>query len=62
MLNQESAQFTLQTFSIYLFEIVLIYLRERKIEYKQKWEAEGEADSPLSREPDVGLDPRTLVS
>jgi len=25
-------------------------------------EAEGEADSPLSREPDVGLDPRTWRS
>jgi len=25
-------------------------------------EGEGEADSPLSREPDVGLDPRTLGS
>jgi len=24
--------------------------------------AGGEADSPLSREPDVGLDPRTLGS
>jgi len=25
-------------------------------------EGEGEADSPLSREPDMGLDPRTLES
>ena len=25
-------------------------------------EAEGEAESPLSREPDAGLDPRTLRS
>jgi len=25
-------------------------------------EGEGEADSPLSREPDTGLDPRTLRS
>ena len=25
-------------------------------------EAEAEADSPLSREPDAGLDPRTLGS
>jgi len=24
-------------------------------------EGEGEADSPLSREPDMGLDPRTLT-
>ena len=25
-------------------------------------EGEGEADAPLSREPDLGLDPRTLRS
>jgi len=31
---------------------------------EQEWrgEAEGEADSPLSREPNTGLDPRTLGS
>ena len=43
----------------YLF----IYLREREI--KQEWEGaegEGEADSPLSSEPDAGLDIRTLRS
>ena len=42
---------------IYLF----IYLSERERKYKQA-EAEGEAGSPLSKEPDVGLDPRTLRS
>ena len=36
--------------------------RERAQAGKQQAEAEGEADSPLSREPDVGLDPRTLES
>ena len=39
----------------------LIYLRKSKRE--QVWagrEAEGEADSPLSREPNAGLDPKTL--
>ena len=45
----------------FFFKILFIYLRER--EHKQGWEekgAEGEADSPLSREPDEGLDPRIL--
>ena len=39
-------------------------MREREREHKQGGgvEAEGEAGSPLSREPDVGLDPRTLGS
>ena len=41
--------------------------REREHVWKHKQverqaEAEGEADSPQSREPDVGLDPRTLGS
>ena len=41
-----------------------MYLRnsEREKERKHEWgraEAEGEADSPLSAEPYVGLDPRT---
>ena len=43
------------------------YLRENEYEGGGKWglgEAEGErkAGSPLSREPDAGLDPRTLGS
>ena len=38
-----------------------IYLTER--EYKQgEQQAEGEAGSPPSKEPDAGLDPRTLRS
>ena len=41
------------------------YLFERERESRQAGEAaegEGEAGSPLSREPDVGLDPTTLGS
>ena len=40
-------------------------MREREREHTSKGgvaEGEGEADSPLSREPNVGLDPRTLRS
>ena len=37
----------------FIFKILFIYLRER--EHKQGEGIEGEADSPLSREPDVGL-------
>ena len=48
---------------IYLFETE----RERERAHTRggEWggaEGEGEADSPLSREADVGLDPRTLGS
>ena len=32
---------------------------ERQREREAETQAEGEAGSPLSREPDVGLDPRT---
>ena len=45
-----------------------IYLFERNREKEgvsesmSRGKAEGEADSPLSREPDIGLDPRTLGS
>jgi len=40
-----------------------IYLSERWREHKQgEQRAEGEAGSPPSKEPDVGLDPRTLGS
>jgi len=39
------------------------YLLERERERaRTEGRAEGEAGSPLSREPDVGLDPRTLRS
>ena len=38
-----------------------IYLREREIvrDHEQGKQGEGEAGSPLSRKPTVGLDPRT---
>lgn len=40
--------------------------RDRERENEHKWgegaEGEGEAGSPLSREPDVGLDLKTLGS
>ena len=42
-----------------------MYLRKSKSEWLQAGraaEAEGEAGSPLIREPDVGLDPRILGS
>ena len=46
-----------------LFVVVVldfIYLFERG---QEQWRgAEGKADSPLSREPDAGLNPRTLES
>ena len=45
----------------------IIYLLERELAHAHKWvgwaaEGEGEACSPLSREPNMGLDPRTLRS
>ena len=40
-----------------------IYLTERDHKQAERQaEGEGEAGSPLSREPDSGLDPRTLRS
>ena len=57
------AEFTFYLFD-FIFKIVCIHLRERDRE--NEWdggaEGEGEADSPLSREPDVGLHPRTWRS
>ena len=46
---------------LFFLKILFIYKRER---HKQGGgaEAEGEAGSPLSREPNLGLDPRTLES
>ena len=47
--------------------MLFIYFSERERvkerEHKQgEWQKEGEAGSPLSKEPDAGLDPRTLGS
>ena len=52
-----------RTFFFFL-KILFIYLREREGRRVQtsRGEADGEADSVLGREPDVGLDPRTLRS
>ena len=50
----------------FLFKIIFIYLREsehkRGVGGEQQAEGEKETDSLLSREPDVGLNPRTLRS
>lgn len=44
-------------------EVFIYYLSERECEHRQGvWQAEGEIGSPLRREPDMGLDPRTLRS
>ena len=41
----------------------ILFIGEREKAYKQgEWQAEGEAGFPLSKEPNVGLDPRTLGS
>ena len=48
-----------------LKKILFIYLTERARKHKQgelQVEGEGEANSPLSREPNTGLDLRTLRS
>jgi len=38
-------------------------LREiERVQVRREAEGEGEADFPLSREPNMGLDPRTLGS
>jgi len=48
------------------FNYLFIYLFVRESEYRQgEWQAEqaeGEADSLLSKEPDAGLNPRTSGS
>ena len=45
----------------FFLKILFITERENKPGVQQA-EGEGEAGSPLSREPDTGLDPRTLGS
>ena len=42
----------------FFFKFFFLYLTV----YKQEGEGEGEADPQLNREPNVGLDPRTLRS
>jgi len=52
-------------FILFFIKILFLYLSERERESAPKkgdWQAEGEAGFPQSKEPDVGLDPRTLES
>ena len=50
-------------FFINIFFKDFICLSEKEREYMQgEWEAEGETNSLLSKEPNMGLDPRTLGS
>ena len=52
-----------QWFSKKILKILFICQKEREIEHKQReQQVEGEAVSPLSRDFDVGLDPRTPES
>ena len=44
--------------TLFFLKILFIYLTERESTVGRRAEGEGEADSPLSREPDTGLDPR----
>ena len=48
---------------LFIFKILFIYLTERDHKQAERQaEREEEAGSLLSREPDAGLDPRTLGS
>jgi len=48
-------------FSFFFFkDFIYLFIHERQRE--RETEAEGEAGSPRSREPDAGLNPRTLGS
>ena len=42
--------------SSFFFKVLFIHLREREQEWRGEAEVEGEADVPLSRELDKGLD------
>ena len=47
---------------LFYFLDFCFYFREREKESISRGGAEGDVDSPLSGEPDAGLDPRTLRS
>ena len=47
-------------FSLFFKDFICLFERERDSERHHEQRGEGEADSPLSREPDEGLDRRTL--
>ena len=61
MTPYQKAIYVLYTLFYYIFKDSFIYLTQWEHKQREK-QAEGEADSLLSREPDVGLDPRTLQS
>jgi len=45
-----------------LKDFIYLFVREKERVNKHRqgeWQAEAEAGSPLSKEPDAGLDPRT---
>ena len=44
-------------FFLFFYDFIYVFVRER-VHKQGEWQAEGEAGSPLSREPDVGLNPR----
>ena len=51
------------TMFVCFFKVLFIYLTENeRAQIGGTAEGEGEADSPLSREPNMGLNPRTLES
>ena len=52
--------FFMPLFIDFLKNILFIYLREKEHKCGEGAEGEGEADSPWGREPDAGLNPRTL--
>ena len=62
--SQRSSPYHLDStlyFFNFLKKILLIYLTKREgAQAGEGAKGEGEAGSPLSRESDVGLDPRTL--
>ena len=51
---------------LFLKDFIYLFETRQESEHEQgggaKGEREGEADSPLSRDPDLGLNPRTLRS
>ena len=60
-------QMDIQNCKIYFLNKKIIYLRHREresmhVSWGDKAEGDGEADSPMSRKPKGGLDPRTLES
>jgi len=61
-LGRDAVSFHWMTAGVVSVCFLRFYLFEKKREHEQGGEAEGEADSPLSREPDAGLDSWVLGS